>query len=90
MRFALKQRQMGREYVPAYSTRLKYESGVWNVLPSNSSDIMGVVDPVWTESNWNSIVLQMPGLLASYFTTRIMAEGVDCISYVGIANCLFF
>ncbi|QHO59145.1 Nicastrin [Arachis hypogaea] len=29
-------------YVPAYSTRLKYESGVWNVLPSNSSDIMGL------------------------------------------------
>ncbi|KAJ7960071.1 Nicastrin [Quillaja saponaria] len=36
-------------YVPAYSTRLKFESGIWNVLPSNSSDTMGAVDPVWTE-----------------------------------------
>ncbi|KAL0423243.1 UNVERIFIED_CONTAM: Nicastrin [Sesamum radiatum] len=37
-------------YVPAYSTRLKYESGSWIVLPKNSSDNMDVDDPVWTES----------------------------------------
>ncbi|BBH02731.1 Zn-dependent exopeptidases superfamily protein, partial [Prunus dulcis] len=33
-------------YVPAYSTRLKYESGTWIVLPSNNSDPMGLVDAV--------------------------------------------
>ncbi|CAO2816400.1 unnamed protein product [Amaranthus hypochondriacus] len=48
-------------YVPAYSTRLKYDSGSesWKVLPPNSSDPMGVADPVWTESNWDSIGLRV-------------------------------
>ncbi|PQQ09583.1 nicastrin [Prunus yedoensis var. nudiflora] len=46
-------------YVPAYSTRLKYESGTWNVLPPNNSDPMGLVDPVWTESNWDTIGLRV-------------------------------
>ncbi|GAY32526.1 hypothetical protein CUMW_273860 [Citrus unshiu] len=44
-------------YVLAYSTRLTFESGTWNVLPPNSSDSMGSVDPVSTESNWNTIGL---------------------------------
>ncbi|KAH6796470.1 Zn-dependent exopeptidases superfamily protein [Perilla frutescens var. hirtella] len=42
-------------YVPAYSTRLKYEHESWTVVPSNSWDMMGVKDPVWTESNWDMI-----------------------------------
>ncbi|VVA32857.1 PREDICTED: nicastrin [Prunus dulcis] len=48
-------------YVPAYSTRLKYESGsgTWNVLPPNNSDPMGLVDAVWTESNWDTIGLRV-------------------------------
>ncbi|KAL2521894.1 Nicastrin [Forsythia ovata] len=32
-------------YVPAYSTRLNYESGSWTVLPYNSSDDMSAADP---------------------------------------------
>lgn len=46
-------------YVPAYSTRLKYESGSWTVLPYNSSDEMSAADPVWTESNWDTISLRV-------------------------------
>ncbi|MBA0659961.1 hypothetical protein Goklo_012035, partial [Gossypium klotzschianum] len=46
-------------YVPAYSTRLKLDSGTWKVLPPNSSDPMGMLDPVWTESNWNTIGLRV-------------------------------
>ncbi|KAM3283316.1 hypothetical protein P3S67_026961 [Capsicum chacoense] len=33
---------------PAYSTRLKYDTDTWEVLPHNSSDTMGEADPVWT------------------------------------------
>ncbi|GAB4827307.1 hypothetical protein Ancab_034193 [Ancistrocladus abbreviatus] len=46
-------------YVPAYSTRLRFESGSWTVLPPNSSDAMGMLDPVWTESNWEVIGLRI-------------------------------
>ncbi|XP_031397601.1 nicastrin isoform X2 [Punica granatum] len=46
-------------YVPAYSTRLKYESGTWIVLSANASDPMDVLDPIWTESNWDAIGLRV-------------------------------
>ncbi|KAL1560266.1 hypothetical protein AAHA92_10498 [Salvia divinorum] len=42
-------------YVPAYSTRLKYEHEGLKVLGSNSSNMMGSKDSVWTEIYWDMI-----------------------------------
>lgn len=42
-------------YVPAYSTRLTYESDSWKVIPVQPNDTMGKVDPVWTESFWKTL-----------------------------------
>ncbi|PIN06941.1 Transmembrane glycoprotein nicastrin [Handroanthus impetiginosus] len=46
-------------YVPAYSARLKYESDSWTVLPSNTSETVDAEDPVWTESNWDTIKVRV-------------------------------
>ncbi|XP_054799748.1 nicastrin-like isoform X1 [Prosopis cineraria] len=73
-------------YVPAYSTRLEYESGVWNVLPSNSSDNMGVVDQVWTESNWNTIGIQVYTVQDAAYDRLVLFGGitVTILAYVAI------
>ncbi|XP_055961412.1 nicastrin isoform X2 [Mercurialis annua] len=73
-------------YVPAYSTRLKFESGMWNVLPSNSSDPMGMVDPVWTESNWDTIGLRVYQVQNSTFDNLVLVLGiaVTVLSYIAI------
>ncbi|KAJ0099862.1 hypothetical protein Patl1_20927 [Pistacia atlantica] len=63
-------------YVPAYSTRLKFESGTWNVLPSNSSDPMGLVDPVWTESNWDVIVLRVYSVQNASYDLLVLLGGI--------------
>ena len=42
-------------YVPAYSTRLTYESDSWKVIHVQPNDTMGKVDPVWTESFWKTL-----------------------------------
>ncbi|KAF9683851.1 hypothetical protein SADUNF_Sadunf04G0057000 [Salix dunnii] len=63
-------------YVPAYSTRLNYESGMWHVLPSNSSDPMGMVDPVWTESNWDTIRLQVYTVQNVAFDRLVLLAGI--------------
>ncbi|KAF1891248.1 hypothetical protein Lal_00001390 [Lupinus albus] len=73
-------------YVPAYSTRLKFESGVWNVLPTNSSDSMGVVDPVWTESNWNSISMRIYTIQVAAYDHLVLFVGVilTILAYLAI------
>ncbi|KAJ6402391.1 hypothetical protein OIU84_014478 [Salix udensis] len=63
-------------YVPAYSTRLKYESETWHVLPSDSSDPMGMVDPVWTESNWDTIRLQVYTAQNVAFDRLVLLAGI--------------
>ncbi|XP_034915223.1 nicastrin isoform X2 [Populus alba] len=63
-------------YVPAYSTRLNYESGTWHVLPSDSSDPMGMVDPVWTESNWDTIRLQVYTVQDAAFDRLVLLAGI--------------
>ncbi|XP_011085876.1 nicastrin [Sesamum indicum] len=63
-------------YVPAYSTRLKYESGSWIVLPNNSSDNMDVDDPVWTESNWDIIKVRMYRVQNSSYDYLILLLGI--------------
>ncbi|KAL7094348.1 hypothetical protein ACP275_11G097700 [Erythranthe tilingii] len=63
-------------FVPAYSTRLKYESESWTVLPLNSSDIMGVEDPVWTESNWDTIKVRVYTVQNTAFDRLILLLGI--------------
>ncbi|CAJ1867672.1 unnamed protein product [Sphenostylis stenocarpa] len=79
-------------YVPAYSTRLKFESGVWNVLPPNSSDKMGVVDPVWTESNWNSIGMRVYTVQNAAYDRLVLFGGItlSIVSYLAIATTRAF
>ncbi|KAK6127422.1 hypothetical protein DH2020_038843 [Rehmannia glutinosa] len=65
-------------FVPAYSTRLKYddEMGSWTVLPSNSSDIMDVEDPVWTESNWDVINVRVYTVQTAAYDHVILLLGI--------------
>ncbi|KAF2565568.1 hypothetical protein F2Q68_00026486 [Brassica cretica] len=73
-------------YVPAYSTRLKYADGAWTILPQNRSDSMGMVDPVWTESNWNTIGLQVYTVQHSAYDNAVLVAGitVTTLAYIGI------
>ncbi|KAF6144682.1 hypothetical protein GIB67_006174 [Kingdonia uniflora] len=65
-------------YIPAYSTRLKFDSdsGTWSVLPPNSSDPMGMVDPVWTESFWDEIQLRVYTVQSATYDRFILAGGI--------------
>lgn len=74
-------------YVPAYSTRLKFESGVWSVLSPNSSDKMGVVDPVWTESNWNTIGIRVYTVQIAAYDRVVLFGGIalTILAYLAIA-----
>jgi len=63
-------------YVPAYSTRLKFEDGSWHVMPANASDPMGSVDPVWTESYWNTIGLRIYAVHSLAYDRLILVAGV--------------
>ncbi|XP_062107639.1 nicastrin [Humulus lupulus] len=63
-------------YVPAYSTRLNFQSETWIVLPSNSSDPMGMHDPVWTESNWNAIGLRVYTVQTAAFDRLVLLGGI--------------
>ncbi|EPS72923.1 hypothetical protein M569_01828, partial [Genlisea aurea] len=71
-------------YVPAYSTRLKYESGSWTVLPPNVSDRLGSEDPVWTESNWDAIQVRVYKVQNGSYDAFILVSGivVTVLSYV--------
>ncbi|KAJ4706851.1 Nicastrin [Melia azedarach] len=73
-------------YVPAYSTRLTFESGIWKVLPPNSSDSMGSVDPVWTESNWNTIGLRVYIVQDAAYDHLVLIGGiaVTILAYLAI------
>ncbi|XWS65719.1 hypothetical protein CRYUN_Cryun05aG0137700 [Craigia yunnanensis] len=73
-------------YVPAYSTRLKFDSGTWQVLPPNSSDPMGMLDPVWTESNWNTIGLRVYIVQDAAYDRLVFLGGitVTVLAYLAI------
>ena len=64
-----------------------FESGIWNVLPPNSSDSMGSVDPVWTESNWNTIGLRVYTIQNGAYDHFILIGGitVTILAYFMIA-----
>ncbi|CAH9138973.1 unnamed protein product [Cuscuta epithymum] len=65
-------------YVPAYSTRLKYETDTWKVLPSNAT--IGASepdqDPVWTESNWDTIKLRVYTMQDAAFDRFVLLLGI--------------
>lgn len=73
-------------YVPAYSTRLKYDDGAWTILPQNTSDSMGMVDPVWTESNWDTIKVHVYTVQHSVYDNAVLVGGltVTTLAYIGI------
>ncbi|KAJ8763070.1 hypothetical protein K2173_023275 [Erythroxylum novogranatense] len=77
-------------YVPAYSTRLKFEAetGTWNVLPPNSSDTMGMVDPVWTESNWNGLGVRVYTVQNSTFDHLVLIGGIAITLFAYLAIIL--
>lgn len=83
---------MDVRYVPAYSTRLKFESGSWKVLPPNSSDPMGMVDPVWTESNWDAIGLRVYTVQDSTYDHFVLLGGISItvLAYVAIVTTRTF
>ncbi|PKU68574.1 Nicastrin [Dendrobium catenatum] len=63
-------------YVPSYSTRLKFEGNSWHILPPNTSDPLGLVDPVWTESYWNTIGLRVYTVQSSAYDNLILLIGI--------------
>ncbi|KAK2652570.1 hypothetical protein Ddye_012426 [Dipteronia dyeriana] len=73
-------------YVPAYSTRLKFDSGFWKVLPLNSTDPMELVDPVWAESNWNTIGLRVYIIQGATYDRFVLLGGiaVTILAYLAI------
>ncbi|KAK2968045.1 hypothetical protein RJ640_003779 [Escallonia rubra] len=73
-------------YVPAYSTRLNFESETWKVLPQNTSDPMGLMDPVWSESNWNTIQLRVYSVQNATYDHLILLLGilVTVLAYLAI------
>ncbi|KAK1263751.1 Nicastrin [Acorus gramineus] len=73
-------------FVPAYSTRLKYEDEIWKVMPAKASDPMGAVDPVWTESFWNTIGLRVYTVQSSDYDHFVLLGGiiVTVASYVAV------
>lgn len=76
----------GYRYVPAYSTRLEIKDGMWVVLPPNTSDPMGIIDPVWTESNWNTIGLRVYTVQTGAYDYVVLLGGVaiTALAYVAI------
>ncbi|XP_008789257.2 nicastrin isoform X2 [Phoenix dactylifera] len=73
-------------YVPAYSTRLTFKDNSWHVMPANASDPMGSVDPIWTESFWNAIGLQVYTVQSATYDHLILVAGVGITvaSYIAI------
>jgi len=65
---------------------------VWNVLSPNSSEKMGVVDPVWTESNWNSIGMRVYTVQNAAYDRLVLFGGITLtiFSYIAIATTRTF
>ena len=54
------------------------------MLPPNSSDPMGVTDPIWTESNWNIISLRVYSIQGASYDRLVLVAGVavTALSYL--------
>ncbi|CAN6478979.1 unnamed protein product [Victoria cruziana] len=72
-------------YIPAYSTRLKFEEG-WRLVAANAEDPLGEVDPVWTESFWSNIGLRAYKVQSRTYDQLILWVGIalTIASYVAI------
>lgn len=56
------------------------------MLPPNSSDAMGMLDPVWTESNWDAIGLRIYAVQDVAYDRLILMMGIaiTALAYVAI------
>lgn len=56
-------------------------------MPPNSSDKMGVVDPVWTESNWNTVGIRIYTVQIAAYDRVVLFGGMTLtlLAYLGIA-----
>lgn len=65
---------------------MKYNDGAWRILPQNSSDSMGMVDPVWTESNWDNLRVHVYTVQHSAYDNAVLVAGitVTTLAYIGI------
>ncbi|XP_078444632.1 Zn-dependent exopeptidases superfamily protein [Wolffia australiana] len=63
-------------YVPAYSPRLQYVGGSWRLGGVHESDPAGGVDPVWTESFWNSISVRIYRAQSPGFNRLVLNSGM--------------
>lgn len=63
-------------YVPAYSTRLAYESDSWKVISAQPNDTMGKFDPVWTESFWKTLEVRVYMQQNPFFDEIILLSGL--------------
>jgi nicastrin len=65
---------------------LKFESGSWIVLPPNNSDPMGLLDAVWTESNWNTIGLRVYTVQNASFDNVVLlgSIAITVLAYLAI------
>lgn len=69
-------------YVPAFSPRLGYdESSGWQLLPLETGDTMGAADPVYTESYWSTIGLQVYLQESSWFDEMVLFLGVSITAF---------
>ncbi len=68
-------------YVPAFSPRLGYESSGWQLLPLETRDTMGAADPVYTESYWLTIGLQVYLQESSWFDEMVLFLGVSITAF---------
>ncbi|CAA6664769.1 unnamed protein product [Spirodela intermedia] len=73
-------------YVPAYSPRLKFEHGSWRITGGHAADPMGHVDPVWTESYWNTISVRIYKVQSSAFDNLVLLGGITLtlLAYVTV------
>ncbi|CAA7401371.1 unnamed protein product [Spirodela intermedia] len=73
-------------YVPAYSPRLKFEHGSWRITGGHAADPMGQVDPVWTESYWNTISVRIYKVQSSAFDNLVLLGGITLtlLAYVTV------
>ncbi|KAH7352865.1 hypothetical protein KP509_19G068000 [Ceratopteris richardii] len=75
-------------YVPAYSTRLHYTASGWQTLPPSSTDVLGNVDPVYTESYWRVLGVRIFMKESSAFDTWILIMGmaITVVSFMTILS----
>ncbi|KAE8709746.1 nicastrin-like isoform X2 [Hibiscus syriacus] len=70
------------------TTRLKFDSGTWKVLTPNSGDPMGMLDPVWTESNRNTIGPRVYTVQEAAYDRLVLLGGLTVTAFAYLAIVL--